>query len=120
MAGPAVTQAVADKVNAALRHEQASADAAAVQCQQDFHEQTHRKPPADVWQRYVEVTFKGPRYLGRVAADEFNCGGPHPDHDQMPFVFDLTTGSPVNWVKLFPAGVHAERERLPMAALWAQ
>ena len=71
--GSAVTQAVADKIYAALRREQANADAAAVQCQRDFREQTHRKPSSDVWQRSVEVTLNEPRYLGLVATDEFYC-----------------------------------------------
>ena len=109
LAGPAVSQAAADRINASLRREQATADAAARKCRSDYREETHRKAAPDAWTRSVEVTFKGPHYVGFVAADTYFCGGAYPDEGNLPLVYDLTTGAPVNWVKLFPAGAHAER-----------
>ena len=59
-------------------------------------------PTVDDWSRTVEVTMTGPRFLSIVATDEIFCGGAHPDGDQMAMVFDMTTDSPVNWIKLLP------------------
>lgn len=53
---------------------------------------------AEDWSRRVVVTMQGPRFLSLVATDEYvNCGGAHPDSDTMAMVFDMTTGTPVNW-----------------------
>ena len=54
------------------------------------------------WSRSVRVTMAGPRFLSIVAIDETNCGGAHPDSDTLAMVFDMTTGKPVNWIKLLP------------------
>jgi hypothetical protein len=59
-------------------------------------------PAADDWSRIVVVTMAGPRFLSLVATDETDCGGAHPDSDTMAMVFDMTTGGPVNWVRLLP------------------
>lgn len=107
--GPAVTQAVANRINAALKREQAVADGAAEDCRKSYREQMHQAPTDDTWQRSVAVTFKGPRYLGFTATDTYFCGGPHPDGGSAPFVYDLATGSPVNWIRLFPAGAKPYR-----------
>jgi hypothetical protein len=52
------------------------------------------------WSRTVLVTMTGPRFLSLVATDETFCGGAHPDGSTMAMVFDMTTGTPVNWLAL--------------------
>jgi hypothetical protein len=61
-----------------------------------------KHPTVDDWSRTVEATMTGPRFLSLIATDETDCGGAHPDGDQMAMVFDMTTGAPVNWIKLLP------------------
>ncbi len=107
--GPAVTPAVAQTINVALAREEATVRAAAQDCRTSMRQEGH-KPANDAWQRTVAVTMRGPRLLSFVATDSYFCGGPYPnDGLQTPFVYDLTTGRPVNWLSLLPAGPSAER-----------
>jgi hypothetical protein len=57
------------------------------------------------WTRQVVVTMRGPRYLGLLAHDELNCGGPYPDTGTLVLTYDLATGSPMNWAQLLPAAM---------------
>ncbi|MGH7091940.1 MAG: hypothetical protein ACREFB_00210 [Stellaceae bacterium] len=57
------------------------------------------------WNRTVAVTMRGPHYLSYVAMDDYYCGGAYPDTDTMALVFDLTSGAPIDWKALFPAGI---------------
>jgi hypothetical protein len=57
------------------------------------------------WNRSIVVTMRGPRYLGLLAQDDWYCGGPYPDTNTTAMVFDLDTGAPIDWGRLFPAGV---------------
>jgi hypothetical protein len=50
------------------------------------------------WERQVQVTMSGPRYLSLVASDSYFCGGAHPEDQTIAMVFDMTTGAPVNWL----------------------
>jgi hypothetical protein len=95
VAGAGVTAEVAAKINAALRRVDAKVRVAARQCTGKDRE----------WTRSVDVTMLGPRYLSVTAADELDCGGPHPDEAFLPLVYDLNTGGTVNWLKLLPPGV---------------
>lgn len=54
--------------------------------------------------RSIDVTMAGPRFVSFVARDEWDCGA-HPDNAATPFVYDLSTGKPVDWTKLLPPGV---------------
>jgi hypothetical protein len=56
------------------------------------------------WSRSTFATMRGARYLSLLAHDDFYCGGPYPDTDQIVLVFDLRTGAPINWKRFFPAG----------------
>lgn len=106
----AVTAAVATKINAALQREDARGNAAAAECRQSFQEMQH-KTPKDAWTRSIAVTMAGPHYLGIVVSDSNYCGGAYPnDGMRSDFVYDLTTGRPVDWVKLFPAGAKGKLE----------
>lgn len=55
--------------------------------------------------RTISVTMQGPRYLSFVASDSSDCGGAHPNSDSLVLVYDLQTGSPVNWAALLPASL---------------
>jgi len=50
------------------------------------------------WSRNVEVTMRGPRFLSMIAQDGFFCGGGHPDDNLTVVVFDLRSGTLVDWV----------------------
>ncbi len=58
-------------------------------------------PKAGEWERRVEVTMTGPRYISIVAIDKIIfCGGAYPDSDHIAMVFDMSTGDPVNWTAM--------------------
>jgi hypothetical protein len=40
-----------------------------------------------------------------VAADDYFCGGAYPDTATAALTYDLATGAPVNWARLFPKAV---------------
>ncbi len=111
--GPAVTQGVADKINAALTHDEAAAKTTALQCRDDLKQQQpalKADETADAWQRSVDVTMRGPRFLSYTMGTNYSCGGAYPELARSSaLVFDLETGKPVNWLRLLPrgtAGVH--------------
>ncbi|HEX3881587.1 MAG TPA: hypothetical protein VHW66_02920 [Stellaceae bacterium] len=79
------------RINHALAGADASVDRLAVDC-------NHYKG----WHRGVQVTMRGPRYVSLLAGDDWYCGGAYPDTDLTALVFDLSTGAPVDWTKLFP------------------
>lgn len=54
------------------------------------------------WERKVEPTMLGPRYLSYVIRDTSFCGGPYPPSGTMSIVYDLETGTPVDWTRLLP------------------
>lgn len=59
--------------------------------------------PADAdYERSVWVTMRGPRYLSFLVGGSADCGGAHPDAGDYMLVYDLATGSPVNWQRLLP------------------
>ena len=59
-------------------------------------------PASEDWSRKVQVTMAGPRFLSVIETEDCYCGGAHPSSGQMALVFDMTTGSPVNWVVQVP------------------
>ncbi|MDR3725218.1 MAG: hypothetical protein P4K83_12135 [Terracidiphilus sp.] len=64
--------------------------------------QKHASSPHGDWERKVEVTMAGPRYLSLVVEDGIIfCGSPYPNHDDSAFVFDLESGKlvdPIIWL----------------------
>jgi hypothetical protein len=64
-------------------------------------------PTAGDWERTVQVTMSGPRYLSLVASDQSSCGGAHPNSDTLAMVFDLATGRPVDWMGLIAKSAQA-------------
>src|SRR5438105_4089957 len=57
------------------------------------------------WTRTISVAMRGPRFLSLVAADSWFCGGAYPDTDRFSLVYNLSTGAPVDWSKLFPTAL---------------
>ncbi len=108
VAGPGVTAPIAAKINAALTSLDVKVATAASDCRQDFREQQPEKSSRDAWQREVDVTMRGPRFLSLLARDSYYCGGMYPnDGLLLPLVYDLKSGRPVDWLTLLPTGVSA-------------
>jgi hypothetical protein len=106
--GPAVSKAAAERINAALARDRSRVGVAAADCVSSYKEANDGKTEPDIWTRGVQVNMAGPRFLSLWVADDMNCGGPHPDVRMLSLVYDLSTGAPVDWLKLFPAGAKAE------------
>ncbi len=96
----------AAKINAAFKRLDAKVAVAARDCRKGAEALVHQ-PVEDAWDRGVEVTMRGPRYLSVMIDDSLTCGGPHPDVGTLPIVYDLNTGGTVNWLKLLPAGARS-------------
>ncbi|MBB3172412.1 hypothetical protein FHR90_000218 [Endobacter medicaginis] len=54
------------------------------------------------WTRTIAVTMSGPTFFSVLAQDDSFCGGAYPDSETSAYVYDLATGSPVNWQRLLP------------------
>ncbi len=106
-AGGGVTPEVAAALNATLARQNTRVAAAAADCRRTAQKaKRHADPTA--WQRTVEVTMAGPHYLSLLATDADDCGATLAHSGAvLPLVYDLTTGAPVSWEKLMPAGVRA-------------
>lgn len=84
------------RINAALRRLDASGVKAAKECKADTKGQGS-------FERGIDATMRGPRFLSFSINDSAFCGGAHPSYGTMAIVYDLTTGSPVDWTSLLPA-----------------
>ena len=108
--GEGATPAIADHLNAGFAVLDARAAAAAAGLPKNGAEGEARHADPKAWQRTMDVTMAGPRYLSLLATDADNCAARLLGATSgvvLPLVYDLTTGAPVNWVKLMPAGVRA-------------
>jgi hypothetical protein len=89
--------AIMDKINTALTGDESRLRAARNDC---FH--NGGKSRGD-WSRKIAITMAGPFALSLVARDDYSCpGAAHPDTGALALVYDLTTGRPVDLVKLLP------------------
>ena len=81
------------------------------------------------WKRGINVTMRGPHYLSLLARDDWYCGGAYPDTNATALVFELQTGAPIDWRRLFPTSViqaagtgpggdDSEPIKVSSAALW--
>ena len=126
MPGPAVTPDIASRINAALDHDEAAAKASALTCRDDLKEaqpQLKSDDLADAWQRSVDVTMRGPRFLSYSMATSESCGGAYPEIARSSsIVYDLSTGKPVNWLRMLPRGTTGVRGDLGdgLVAGWIQ
>jgi len=91
------TGPIADRINAALAAADARGLKATTDCLLDA--------PRGSWTRTVDVTMRGPAFVSFVAHDDADCGGVHPNASIIPLVYDLATGRPVDWTRLFPREV---------------
>ncbi len=108
VANAAVSPAVATRINAALHREDVRAIQAARECHASY-QGFEKENAGGTWMRSVSVTMVGPRYLAYQVSDSYYCGGPYPnDGLRSDFVYDLATGVPVNWLRLFPKGATAK------------
>ena len=107
VAGEGATPEIAAHLNAGFARLDARVAAAAAQCRKTAQKARRRADPT-AWQRTMEVTMAGPRYVSVLATDADDCGQTQPHTGVvLPLVYDLATGAPANWVKLLPAGVRA-------------
>ena len=86
------------RINAALKRLDATLRKAILEC----------KGPDGApgeWDRKVEATMQGPRYLSYVIRDMAFCGGAYPPIGTMSIVYDLATGTPVDWTRLLPSSL---------------
>lgn len=83
-------------INAAVARLDARARQAARDCRADSVNPVS-------WTRSIETPMRGPAFLSYVVSDEFDCGGAHPSASHAAFVYDLATGTPVDWVALLGA-----------------
>lgn len=86
------------KINAALARLDANARKAAAECRTEGRGRGS-------WERNVAVPMSGPRFVAYAITDNAFCGGAHPNVGTMAIVYDLTTGSPVDWTALLPASL---------------
>jgi hypothetical protein len=83
------------KINAALTRLDTKVRTAAAECRKQGRGRGW-------WERNVSVPFKGPRFISYEITDNAFCGGAHPSIGTMAIVYDLATGSPVDWTALLP------------------
>lgn len=89
------------KINAALRRLDANLGKAIAECAKAAKE-AHTTPD---WERTTEATMRGPGFVSFAIVDNSFCGGLHPNVSTMSIVYDLRTGTPVDWTKLLPASL---------------
>ncbi len=83
------------RINAALRQLDGNVRKAAQSCRADGGAHSS-------WTRTVRTRMHGWRFLSVAINDAMNCGGAHPSTGLMALVYDLTTGTPVEWTELLP------------------
>ena len=86
---------VAKRINDGLVRADAKGRKAIADCRK-------QDPRNGYWERSVEVTMLGPRYLSLVSRDNAMCGWAHPNNSSMALVYDLTDGKLVDLAKLLP------------------
>jgi hypothetical protein len=83
------------KINAAIARLDTSARKAAAECRKEGRGRSW-------YERNVSVPMRGPRFIAYTITDNAFCGGAHPSVGTMAIVYDLATGSPVDWTALLP------------------
>ncbi|HEX3969951.1 MAG TPA: hypothetical protein VHX19_01435 [Stellaceae bacterium] len=98
---PRIVAASDDKAAARINSALAKLDALTRQAMKECRADVDNADDFD-FARTVTVTMRGPRYLSFSVGGGQDCGGAHPDSGSAAFIYDLTTGSPVNWQRLLP------------------
>ena len=103
--------AIRARINAALAQADARGGAAAATCTEEARGRgISSGAGSPAWERTVRVTQAGPRLLSFLVSDESYCGGPHPNAEVFPLVYDLQTGRPADWMRLLPPGLASAAE----------
>ena len=84
------------RINRALDRLDSRVRTAARECLADSHVRRGD------WARQIDVTMRGPDFLSFLVTDDVDCGGAHPDEGHSAIVYDLRTGTPVDWRALLP------------------
>lgn len=82
-------------INAALRRLDARVVKAAAECRTEGGKNAW-------WERTVDASMRGPRFLSYAVTDNVSCGGAHPNVSTWSIVYDLASGAPVDWTSLLP------------------
>ncbi|SFM26922.1 hypothetical protein [Methylobacterium pseudosasicola] len=83
------------RINAAVKRLDAQVRKAAKSCKAEGGAQSS-------WERSIRAAMRGPRFLSFAIHDSTFCGGAHPNTGTTAIVYDLTTGTPVDWTTLLP------------------
>ncbi|MBE7246128.1 MAG: hypothetical protein INR63_14365 [Actinomycetospora chiangmaiensis] len=86
------------RINAALRRLDGKVREAARACRAEGGAHSS-------WTRSIRTPMRGPRFLSIAITDDTFCGGAHPNVSTMSIVYDLTTGTPVDWTTLLPGSL---------------
>jgi hypothetical protein len=98
---PRIVAASDDKAATRINNALDKIDALVRQSVKDCRANVDKADDAD-YERSVWVTMRGPRYLSFLIGGSADCGGAHPNAGVYMLVYDLATGSPVNWQRLLP------------------
>ena len=60
------------------------------------------------WEQSVDAPLLGAHFVSLWAHGDMSCGGAHPNSIDEAFVFDLSSGEPVDWRKLLSAQLRGE------------
>lgn len=82
------------RINTALATDDAWVRRMATSCRQ-----AGKKSP---WDRKIETTMAGPRFVSFLARDEFMCDSAYPNDRTTAHPFDLATGRAPDWAALLP------------------
>ena len=122
ISGPAVAAEVAAKINIELGALDRKVKAAALDCRRDSR-RTLGRADAEAWQRQIAVTMRGPRFLSYRITDSYFCGGPYPNFGmQTSLVYDLESGSLLDWARLLPPGAREVNGTAPdgSGVMWVE
>jgi hypothetical protein len=97
----AVPPEIAAKINASLERFDMQVRKDWRDCQKEAHGNGD-------WSRSIQVTMSGPAYVSFLADETYDCANAHPEDIQTALVYDLRTGSPVNWSALLPPAAKGE------------
>lgn len=96
------------KVNAALAKREKSDRAAMRDCKAQAAGAFH-------YDERAEVTYLSPRAMSVVTVAEWNCGGAYPDNETRALTLDLSTGTALDWARVFKPGYDAALRKLYQA-----
>ena len=86
-------------------HEAINADLSRIDAQGDFLRRECLTDGGDniSWERDIDATMTGPRFLGLTVTTAYYCGGAHPGADTRSMTWDRLTDAPLDWTALWPA-----------------